>query len=138
MKQALNYYIGFRVEVVRRRAEFDLKKNKARLHVLEGLRIAIDNLDKAIELIRASVDVETAREALMQEFSLSEIQAQAILDMQLRRLAALEREKIENEYKELLEEIKELEECFPAKYLEVSNKTKTLKKKYGDERRSYS
>ena len=60
LKQALNYYIGFRVEVVRRRAEFDLKKNKARLHVLEGLRIAIDNLDKAIELIRASVDVETA------------------------------------------------------------------------------
>ncbi len=72
---------------------------------LEGLRIAIDNLDKAIELIRASVDVETAREALMKEFSLSEIQAQAILDMQLRRLAALEREKIENEYNELLEQI---------------------------------
>ena len=139
LKQALNYYIGFRVEVVRRRAEFDLKKNKARLHVLEGLRIAIDNLDKAIELIRASVDVETAREALMQEFSLSEIQAQAILDMQLRRLAALEREKIENEYKELLEEIKELEELLSDNQkvlLEVSNETKALKKKYGDERRT--
>jgi len=139
LKQALNYYIEFRVEVVRRRAEFDLKKNKARLHVLEGLRIAIDNLDKAIELIRASVDVETAREALMQEFSLSEIQAQAILDMQLRRLAALEREKIENEYKELLEAINELEELLSDNQkvlLEVSNETKALKKKYGDERRT--
>ena len=91
LKQALRHYLEFRVEVVRRRAEFDLKKAKARLHVLEGLRVAIDNLDRVIELIRASADVEEARSNLMAEFALSEIQAQAILDMQLRRLAALER-----------------------------------------------
>ena len=89
--------------MIRRRAEYDLRRAKARLHVLEGLRIAIQNLDRVIELIRASEDVEAARNSLMQEFNLTEIQSQAILDMQLRRLAALEIEKIENEYKELTE-----------------------------------
>lgn len=139
LKQALRHYIEFREEVVRRRAEFDLKKARARLHVLEGLRIAIDNLDRVIELIRNSADVEEARGNLMNEFGLSEIQAQAILDMQLRRLAALEREKIENEYNELLALVRELEDLLSdaAKVLAVVRKeTQELKRKYGDERRT--
>jgi len=139
LKQALRHYIEFREEVVRRRAEFDLKKARARLHVLEGLRIAIDNLDRVIELIRNSADVEEARRNLMNEFGLSEIQAQAILDMQLRRLAALEREKIENEYNELLALVQELEDLLSdaAKVLAVVRKeTQELKRKYGDERRT--
>ena len=139
LKQALRHYIDFRVEVVRRRAEFDLKKAKARLHVLEGLRIAIDNLDRVIELIRASADVEEARGNLMTEFDLSEIQAQAILDMQLRRLAALEREKIENEYNELIALVQELESLLAdgLKVLAVVRKeTHELKRKYGDVRRT--
>ncbi len=139
LKQALRHYIDFRIEVVRRRAEFDLKKAKARLHVLEGLRIAIDNLDEVIALIRASADVEEARTSLMTAFSLSEIQAQAILDMQLRRLAALEREKIENEYNELLKVVAELEELLSdsTKVLGVvRTETHELKRKYGDERRT--
>jgi DNA gyrase subunit A len=139
LKQALRHYIDFRVEVVRRRAEFDLKKAKARLHVLEGLRIAIDNLDRVIALIRASADVEEARSSLMSEFSLSEIQAQAILDMQLRRLAALEREKIENEYNELLKLVAELEALLSDSVQVlgvVRAETRELKRKYGDERRT--
>ncbi len=139
LKQSLRHYIDVRIEVVRRRAEFDLKKAKARLHVLEGLRIAIDNLDEVIALIRASADVEEARGNLMTRFDLSEIQAQAILDMQLRRLAALEREKIENEYKELLVLVAQLEELLgdSAKVLGVVRKeTHELKRKYGDERRT--
>ena len=91
LKQTINHYISFREEVIRRRAEYDLRRAKARLHVLEGLRIAIQNLDRVIELIRASEDVEAARNSLMTEFDLTEIQSQAILDMQLRRLAALEK-----------------------------------------------
>jgi DNA gyrase subunit A len=139
LKQALRHYIDFRVEVVRRRAEFDLKKAKARLHVLEGLRIAIDNLDRVIALIRASADVEEARSSLMAEFSFSEIQAQAILDMQLRRLAALEREKIENEFTELLALVAELAALLSDSVQVlgvVRSETRELKRKYGDERRT--
>jgi len=139
LKQSLRHYIDFRVEVVRRRAEFDLKKAKARLHVLEGLRIAIDNLDEVIRLIRASADVDEARTSLMNAFDLSEIQAQAILDLQLRRLAALEQAKIESEYNELLVLVSELEELLgdSAKVLGVVRKeTHELKRKYGDERRT--
>ena len=139
LKQALRHYLDFWVEVVRRRAEFDLKKANARLHVLAGLRIAIDNLDRVIALIRASADVEEARANLRTEFDLSEIQAQAILDMQLRRLAALEREKIENEFKELVALIQDLEELLAddTKVNAVVRKeTHELKRKYGDERRT--
>ena len=139
LKQALRHYLDFRVEVVRRRAEFDLKKANARLHVLAGLRIAIDNLGRVIALIRASADVEEARANLRTEFDLSEIQAQAILDMQLRRLAALEREKIENEFKELVALIQDLEELLAddTKVNAVVRKeTHELKRKYGDERRT--
>ena len=139
LKAALRHYVEFREEVIRRRAEFDLRKARARVHVLEGLRTAIENLDRVIEIIRGSSDVENARTNLMTEFDLSEIQAQAILDMQLRRLAALEREKIENEYNELLATIQELEELLgsPEKVRGVvRTETREMKRKYGEERRT--
>ena len=139
LRQVLQYYIEFREEVVRRRAEFDLKKARARLEVLEGLRIAIDNLDRVIQIIRGSADVEEARIGLISEFSFTLVQAQAILDMQLRRLAALEREKLENEYKELLELVQQLEALLadPSKVKsEVIKETHQLKRKYGSERRT--
>lgn len=139
LRQVLQYYIEFREEVIRRRAEFDLKKARARLEVLEGLRIAIDNLDRVIAIIRGSADVEEARTGLIAEFGFSLVQAQAILDMQLRRLAALEREKLENEYKELLETVERLEALLadPAKVrAEVIKEAHQLKRKYGSERRT--
>ncbi len=139
LRQVLQYYIEFREEVIRRRAEFDLKKARARLEVLEGLRIAIDNLDRVIQIIRGSADVEEARTSLIAEFGFSLVQAQAILDMQLRRLAALEREKLENEYKELLELVERLEALLadPGKVsAEVIKETHQLKRKYGSDRRT--
>ena len=139
LKQSINHYISFREEVIRRRAEYDLKRAKARLHVLEGLRIAIKNLDKVIELIRASEDVETARNTLITEFDLSEIQSQAILDMQLRRLAALEIEKIENEFKELSELVEDLEDLLSNQkriFSVIKTETLQLKRKYGEDRRT--
>jgi DNA gyrase subunit A len=139
LKQALKHYIEFREEVIRKRAEFDLRKARARLHVLEGLRIAIENLDRVIAIIRGSADVEEARNNLKSEFTLSDIQAQAILDMQLRRLAALEREKIEAEYQELVTLIKELEELLAStsKVRDVvRTETLEMKRKYGEERRT--
>ena len=139
LRQVLQYYIEFREEVIRRRAEFDLKKARARLEVLEGLRIAIDNLDRVIQIIRGSADVEEARASLIAEFGFSLVQAQAILDMQLRRLAALEREKLENEYKELLELVERLEALLadPGKVsAEVIKETHQLKRKYGSDRRT--
>jgi len=137
LKQALRHYVDFRQQIVTRRAEFDLRKAKARLHILEGLRTALEFLDRVIALIRASETVEAARSGLMTEFSLSEIQAQAILDMQLRRLAALEREKIETEYAELCKLVEDLEALLadPAKVLSVIRReTLGLKRKYGDDR----
>jgi DNA gyrase subunit A len=139
LKQALRHFIDFRREVITRRAQFDLRKARARLHIVEGLRIAVENIDRVIEIIRGSADVDEARTNLMREFDLSEIQAQAILDMQLRRLAALEREKIEEEYRALLAEIAALEELLasPAKILGVVRReTLELKRKFGDERRT--
>jgi DNA gyrase subunit A len=109
LKQALRVYLDHRLVVIRRRAEYDLEKARARAHILEGLLVALKHLDEIIELIRKSPDVETARERLMKRYKLSEIQATAILDMQLRRLAALERKKIETEYKEVQALIKDLE-----------------------------
>ncbi len=109
LKQALRVYVEHRLTVIRRRAEYDLEKAKARAHILEGYLVALKNLDEIIELIKKSPDVETARERLMKRYKLSEIQANAILEMQLRRLAALERKKIETEYKEVLALVKELE-----------------------------
>jgi DNA gyrase subunit A len=109
LKAALRVFIEHRLEIIRRRSEYDLERARARAHILEGLRIALQNLDEIIDLIRKSPDVDTAKTRLIKRFKLSEIQAQAILDMPLRRLAALERKKIEDEYKEVLAQIKELE-----------------------------
>lgn len=109
LKQALRVYLDHRLTVMRRRSEYELRRARERAHILEGLRIALQNLDEVIQLIRKSPDAETARGRLMRRFKLSAIQAQAILDMPLRRLAALERKKIELEYQELLKRIKELE-----------------------------
>jgi len=108
LKQALRVYVEHRLTVIKRRAQFELDKAKARAHILEGYLIALKNLDEIINLIRGSSDVEVARKKLMKRYKLTEIQATAILDMQLRRLAALERKKIETEYKEVSAEIKEL------------------------------
>jgi len=139
LKRALQYYIEHRQQVITRRSQYELDKARARAHVLDGLLIALANLDAVIQTIRQSPDVETARERLMTNFNLSEIQAQAILDMQLRRLAALERQKIEDEYKALLERIAYLDELLasPHKILEVV-KTDLIEisEKYGDDRRT--
>ena len=110
LKQVLQHHIDWRREVVRRRTEFDLGKARDRAHILEGLKIALDNLDAVISTIRESADVDTARANLIERFSLSEIQANAILEMQLRRLAALERKKIEDEYLATIKLIAELED----------------------------
>ncbi|HEY5269578.1 MAG TPA: DNA gyrase subunit A [Anaerolineales bacterium] len=109
LKQALRVYLEHRLVVIKRRTEFDLQKARARAHILEGLMVALKHLDEIIALIKNSPDVETARTRLMKRYKLSELQANAILEMQLRRLAALERKKIETEYKETLVLIKELE-----------------------------
>ncbi len=109
LKQALRVYLDHRLAVIRRRSEYELRRARERAHILEGLRVALKNLDEVIGLIRKSPDAETARGRLMRRFKLSEIQAQAILDMPLRRLAALERKKIELEYQQVLARIKELE-----------------------------
>src|SRR3954467_2619849 len=110
LKQVLQHHIDWRREVVRRRTEFDLAKARDRAHILEGLKIALDNLDAVIRTIRESADVDTARTNLRTRFELSEIQANAILEMQLRRLAALERKKIEDEYLATIQIIAELED----------------------------
>ena len=109
LKHALKVYLEHRITIVRRRSEHDLLKARQRQHILEGLLVAIKNLDEIIALIRAAQDAGEAKERLIKRFKLSDLQAQAILDLQLRRLAALERKKIEQEYKDLAEQIKELE-----------------------------
>jgi DNA gyrase subunit A len=139
LKRALQEYIEHRREVIRRRTEFDLEKARARAHILEGLKIALDNLDEVIRTIRESRNAESARNNLMRNFKLSEAQAQAILDMQLRRLAALERKRIEDEYKDVIKLIAELEDILanPRKVLHlIKEDLKYLKEKYGDARRT--
>lgn len=139
LKRALLAYVEHRREVITRRTEFDLDKARQRAHILEGLRIALGNMDKIIQTIRQSKDAETAREQLMQNFALSQAQAQAILDMQLRRLAALERQKIEDEYQEVMKTIAYLEDLLanPHKILSViKDDLNEIKAEYGDERRT--
>ena len=139
LKRALQIYIEHRREVITRRSQFELNKAKSRAHILDGLLIALNNLDEVIRTIRESKDVEVAKEHLMSRFILSDLQAQAILDMQLRRLAALERQKIENEYKEVMARIAGLEDLLahPKKILAVvQNDMNELTAKYGDERRT--
>jgi DNA gyrase subunit A len=140
LKQALSCYVDFRKEVISRRSQFDLKKAKERAHILEGFKIALDNLEKAINLIRKSETVDAARTNLMKALSLSQIQAQAILDMQLRRLAHLEQQKIIDEYNEVLKNIAYLEDLLanPRKILFlIQQDILELKSKFGDSRRTY-
>ncbi len=139
LKPILVEYIKHRQLVVTRRTQYDLKQAKARAHILEGLKIALDHLDAVIKTIRESADSEVAKKNLMDRFGLSEIQATAILDMQLRRLAALERKKIEDEYKAIMELINHLEDLLshPEKILTViKNELIELKEKFGDDRRT--
>ena len=110
LKRMLEQYIAYRQDVIRRRTEFDLAKAQERAHILEGLKIALDHLDQVIATIRRAADADAAREALIKQFKLSEAQANAILEMQLRRLAALERKKIEDEYEEVIRLIAQLED----------------------------
>ena len=140
LKRALHIYVEHRLEVITRRTQFDLDKARARSHILAGLLIALAHLDDVIQTIRQSPDVETARERLVTRFNLSELQAQAILDMQLRRLAALERKKIEDEQRETLEKIAFMEDLLanPLKLLAlIKVDLNELAEKYGDERRTH-
>ena len=139
LKSVLQHYVDHRREIVRRRTEFDLGKARARAHILEGLKKALDNLDKVIRTIRESADVELARRNLMERFDLSELQAQAILDMRLARLAALERKKIEDEYLQVIQLIAELEDILAntARVLAIiKDELGELKQKYAGERRT--
>ncbi len=139
LKGALQVFLKHRLNIVKRRSEYDLKKAQAREHVLEGITIALDNLDAVIDTIRKSRSAETARNNLMREFPLTEIQAHAILDMPLRRLAGLERKKIEDEYKKVKKLIKELTNLLksPKKMREVvALSLQEIKEKYADTRRT--
>jgi DNA gyrase subunit A len=139
LRSVLEHYVEHRQEIVRRRTEFDLGKARARAHILEGLKIALDHLDAVIKTIRESADVDVARDNLMSRFDLSELQAQAILDMRLARLAALERKKIEDEYLAVIQLIAELEDILanPARVLTIIKEELTeLKRKYAGERRT--
>ncbi len=139
LKRILHLFVEHRREVIRRRIEFDLAKAKQRAHILEGLKIALDNLDEVISLIRRSRDADTALNGLMRRFKLTEIQARAILDMQLRRLAALERRKIEEELAEVRKQIAYLEDLLahPKKILAlIQQEVAELRQKYGDARRT--
>jgi DNA gyrase subunit A len=139
LKQALRVYIEHRLTVIKRRAEFDLEKAKQRAHILEGYLVALKNLDEVINIIRAASDVDSARGRLMKRFKLTELQATAILDLQLRRLAALERKKIETEYKEVTATIKDLETLLKSpKRMRgvVADELLKVKDQYSDRRRT--
>lgn len=139
LKRSLLIFLEHRLDVIARRARFDLEKARARAHILEGLLIALDHLNAIIKTIREAADVDTARKALMEKFKLTEIQAQAILDMQLRRLTALERQKLVDEYEALLKEINALEELLASPVRQrtlIREELKALKKTYADPRRT--
>ncbi len=132
-------YTKHRFAVVVKRTKYELKKAEEREHILQGLLIALDNLDEVIKAIRSSKDVPTARKRLVKDFELTVIQAQAILDLRLHRLTGLERNKIKLEHEQLIERIKELKELLGSKeliYGVIKNELKEIKKKYGDERRT--
>ena len=139
LKTVLNHFIDFRHEVVVKRTEFELKEAEARAHILEGLKIALDNIDEVIKIIRGSKDPAQAKEGLMNGFNLSEIQSQAILDMRLQKLTGLEVDKVVAEYKELIQIISNLKSILDnkSKRMEII-KTELLEIKdlYGDERRT--
>jgi len=139
IKMMMRYFLDHRREVIVRRTRFDLAKAEARLHVVEGLRIAVQNIDDVVQIIRRAESVEKARLKLMEVFELSEIQANAILEMPLRRLTGLEREKLEEEYKDLKKLIKELRYILdtPAKVLEIiGEELAAIRSKFADPRRT--
>jgi DNA gyrase subunit A len=139
LKDMLNHFIEHRNEVVVRRTKFDLDAAEKRAHILEGYIIALDNIDAIIKLIKASKDTETAKLGLMKKFKLSEIQAQAILDMRLQRLTGLERKKIEDEYRELIKLINRLKAILGSKQLQmqiIKEELLAIKERFGDPRRT--
>ena len=139
LKDLINHFVMHREDVIRRRTEYQLGRARDRAHIVEGLLKALDAIDAIIETIRNSQDVETARNNLVQQFDLSEIQAQAILDMQLRRLAALERQRLDEEYNDLLATISRLEDLLqnPQKIrAEIKRETREVKRKHADPRRT--
>jgi DNA gyrase subunit A len=139
LKEAISHFIEHRKEVVTRRTQYELGKAEDRLHILEGLKIALDHLDEVIALIRKSASPQEARDGLMQKLGLSELQAQAILDMRLQRLTALERDKILEERNELINTVKRLKEILEREHLIlgiVTEELKEIKDRYGDERRT--
>ncbi|CDF58954.1 DNA gyrase subunit A [Thermobrachium celere] len=139
LKEVLTHYLDFQKVVIKRRTKYELDKAEARAHILEGLKIALDHIDEVINLIRASKTVEDARNGLMARFGLSEKQAQAILDMRLQRLTGLERDKIEQEYEELIKTINRLREILANERLVlniIKDELIEIKEKYSDERRT--
>lgn len=139
LKQMLYYYVKHQKDVVTRRTKFELNKAEARAHILEGLRIALDNIDAVISLIRASKTTQEAKAGLMEKFGLSEVQAQAILDMRLQRLTGLERDKIEAEYEELIKKINRLKEILANERLllnVIKQEMLIIKENHADERRT--
>jgi DNA gyrase subunit A len=139
LKQALKVFVDHRLEVVKRRSEYELKKSEERIHILKAYLIALENLDEVISTIRRSQRVETARTNLMRKFNLDEVQAQAILDMPLRRLAALERKKIEDEHKEVAKRIKDLKSLLRSPKMMrqvVIDELKAVRARYADPRRT--
>ncbi|MBM4399500.1 MAG: DNA gyrase subunit A [Candidatus Cloacimonetes bacterium] len=139
MKEMLNNFISFRHDIILRRTLYELKNAEERLHILEGYRIALNNLDEVIKTIRASQTPQEANEQLQQKFGLSEIQAKAILDMRLQRLTGLERDKIEQEYNELLKTIKRLKEIAEKRELRmqlIKKETQEIKQKFADDRKT--
>ena len=139
LKQMLYYYVKHQKDVVTRRTKFELNKAEARAHILEGLRIALDNIDAVISLIRSSKTTQEAKSGLIEKFGLSDIQAQAILDMRLQRLTGLERDKIENEYEQLIKLINRLKEILANERLllnVIKEEMLIIKENYSDERRT--
>ncbi len=139
LKQCLALFIAHRQEVIRRRSEFLLKRAQDRDHVVQGLLLALNRMDEVVAIIRGSADVETARAGLMEQLDLTQVQAQAILDMQLRRLAGLERERLEKEHEDLVKTIADLEALLDSPEMvmaAIKTETRKLKKDYGDARRT--
>jgi len=139
LKEMMEHFIKHRLDVIVRRTKYDLDAAEKRAHILEGYIIALDNIDEIIKLIKKSKDVPAAKEGLMKKFKLSELQAQAILDMRLQRLTGLERKKIEEEYKELIKTIERLKRILASEALRreiISDELKEIKEKFGDERKT--
>ncbi len=139
LKQVIDYYIAHQEDVIRRRTKFELDKAEARAHILEGLKIALDNLDEVIKIIRNSKTESVAKEKLSERFGFSDKQSQAIVDMRLGRLTGLEREKLESEYNELLEKIKYFRDVLANEILVhqiIKDELTVIKNKYADERRT--